>query len=801
MGNSITQRFKWHTEGKALNENIICGDKYRFSVLTPRMIRMEFNADGVFEDRASQVVFYRDFPKCDFTVEKHNGKVIIKTDYLCLSYLENAVFDSQTLQITLEKFAGKEWRYGDKLQNLKGTTSTLDGVNGCIKLEDGVCSKAGYTVIDDSDTMLLTDEGWFDIRRNKGTDVYFFGYGHEYLDCIADFYKLTGIPPLLPDYALGNWWSRFHRYTQDEYCNLMKRFESENIPFSVSVVDMDWHKKGWTGYSWDTELFPDYKAFLAFLRQHNLKTALNLHPASGVGAHEDMYPEMAAACGVDPESGEAVKFDCLNPDFMEKYFDILHHPYEADGVDFWWMDWQQGTDYSWIHDDNHLPSELEVMNPLWLLNHLHIRDIMRNGKRPMFFSRYAGLGSHRYPVGFSGDTIVTWESLDFQPYFTATASNAGYSWWSHDIGGHMDGYRDDELQIRWLQLGVFSPINRLHSSSSAFTGKEPWNLGYEAEKIAGDYLRLRHQLFPYIYTMNYRNHVELKPMIQPMYYSHPECDEAYNVPNQYWFGSEFFVAPITSKGDSVSNLGQTKVWLPEGMWIDFFNGLVYRGGKKITVSRALNQVPIFAKAGAIVPTEKFDGSNKLGNKEDMTIYVFAGASNQFTLYEDGGDGSEYENGAFVTSDYTFNWSENFAEFMMAAKGDLSLIPQTRNWEIKFTGFKDTDDLKVLSGEEEIEYTKSYDAKNNTITVSFSGQTDKEYKVSVSGEDLIADNSNAKSRAFDILLHAQMSYDRKHAIWGIIRDELTRPLYKACHETAHKNLLQALDEMVNLRKTD
>lgn len=328
----------------------------------------------------------------------------------------------------------------------------MDGINGALELEDGVCSRGGITVLDDSRSLLLTEDGWFKNREAEETDCYVFAYGHDYKGCIADFYRLTGIPPLLPAYALGNWWSRYHRYTQREYCDLIERFQKEKIPFSVAVVDMDWHTlntpkeayiddprfiKGWTGYSWNKELFPNYKEFLRFLKEHGLKIALNLHPSNGIGCHEDMYEKMALACGVDPKTKKLIKFDVLNPEFMEKYFDILLHPYEKDGVDFWWMDWQQGDDYWWVHDDEHPRNELETMSPLWLINHLHILDIMRNGKRPMFFSRYSGPGSHRYPVGFSGDTIVTWESLDFQPYFTATASNIGYGWWSHDIGGHM----------------------------------------------------------------------------------------------------------------------------------------------------------------------------------------------------------------------------------------------------------------------------------------------------------------------------------------------------------------------------
>lgn len=115
-----------------------------------------------------------------------------------------------------------------------------------------------------------------------------------------------------------------------------------------------------------------------------------------------------------------------------------------------------------------------MLDPLWLLNHYHYQDSCKNAEGGVILSRYAGPGSHRYPVGFSGDTIISWNSLRFQPYFTATASNIGYSWWSHDIGGHMLGDYDEELQTRWLQFGVFSPITRLHSSRSPFNSKEPW---------------------------------------------------------------------------------------------------------------------------------------------------------------------------------------------------------------------------------------------------------------------------------------------------------------------------------------
>lgn len=211
-------------------------------------------------------------------------------------------------------------------------------------------------------------------------------------------------------------------------------------------------------------------------------------------------------------------------------------------------------------------SAIPGLDPLWILNHFHYLDIKRKGLRPMILSRYAGAGSHRYPIGFSGDTIISWESLNFQPYFTATASNIGYGWWSHDIGGHMNGVKDDELAVRWVQFGVFSPIMRLHSSCNPFSGKEPWRYNAIAESIMKDFLRLRHRMIPYLYTMNKLSSRDGIPLIQPMYYHHPMKPEAYKVTNQYYFGSELIVCPITKPMNGKLGVAKFTAWLPEGIW-------------------------------------------------------------------------------------------------------------------------------------------------------------------------------------------------------------------------------------------
>ena len=319
---------------------------------------------------------------------------------------------------------------------------------------------------------------------------------------------------------------------------------------------------GWTGYTWNRELFPDPAAFIAELHERGLRTALNLHPAEGIHPHEEQYETMAQLMDIDPESEIPVKFEIGDSHFAKAYFEQLHHPYEEQGIDFWWLDWQQGT-----------VSGLPGLDPLWWLNHLHFYDLARDGiKRPFIFSRWGGLGNHRYPIGFSGDTHVTWDSLAFQPYFTATAANVNYGWWSHDIGGHMDGVEDPELYARWVQYGVFSPILRLHSTNNPYHERRPWGYDAEIERVTSAALRLRHALIPYLQTMAWRNHVESIPLARPMYYDHPLDEQAYHCPDQYLFGSELVAAPFISPADPDTRLSRQVVWLPLGDWFDFFSG-------------------------------------------------------------------------------------------------------------------------------------------------------------------------------------------------------------------------------------
>jgi alpha-glucosidase (family GH31 glycosyl hydrolase) len=435
--------------------------------------------------------------------------------------------------------------------NLLGTARTLDNVNGSTSLEKGIMSLSGVAVMDDSNSLLLDSNGAI-LPREECRDLYYFAYGHDYKGCLKDFFALTGKVPLIPKFALGNWWSRYRAYTQAEYQALMQQFIDRRLPITVATIDMDWHwtdvvqrfgkealpgaarskqeeffnrfMPGWTGYTWNTELFPDHRGLLDWLHERNFKVTLNVHPSQGIRFFEDCYEEFCKRMDMDPSEKKQIEFDVSDTKFMEAYFDVAHHCHERDGVDFWWLDWQQGMD-----------SKIPGFDPLWALNHYHSLDSGADRTRPLILSRYAGLGSHRYPLGFSGDTYCTWESLDFQPYFTNNASNAGYTWWSHDIGGHYFGVQDDELYLRWLQYGVFSPINRLHSTCSEYMGKEPWKRSFVVQTVSEQFLRLRHKLIPYLYSANYRTHTDGIPVCIPLYYEY-DCEDAYKAKNQYIFG-------------------------------------------------------------------------------------------------------------------------------------------------------------------------------------------------------------------------------------------------------------------------
>jgi alpha-glucosidase len=656
----------------------------RFTVLTPQLIRMEWAADGKFEDHASFVFLNRRLPVPDFeALNAASGprqRLTIKTSALTLIYTRvetpgaDGRFTPTNLEIDL-MVDGKPvvWRPGlGDPENLQGTTRTLDGALGSKTqepIEPGLVSRSGWALVDDS-TRPLFDSADFSfkngekspwpwvIERQAGErqDWYFFGYGHDYRKALGDYVRVAGRIPLPPRFAFGAWWSRYWDYSDQELDELVRGFHENDVPLDVLVIDMGWHisdeqlkaagevdqsgeRLGWGGYTWDKLLFPDPHEFLARLHTDGLKTTLNLHPASGIQPWEQAYAAMATAMGIDPATKKYVPFDITDKKFAINYMNLVLHPLEKQGIDFWWLDWQQEP-----------TTKMPGVTPTWWLNYVHFTDQQREGKRPLLFHRWGGLGNHRYQIGFSGDSISVWDSLAFQPWFTATAANVGYAYWSHDIGGHMPGAVDPELYTRWVQFGAFSPILRTHTTKNPESERRIWAYPEPYSSVLRSTFQLRYALEPYLYTEARRTYDTGVAFFRPLYYDWPQEAAAYDSKGEYLFGDQMLAAPITAPADKVSGLATEKVWLPTGEWIEWPTGKHFTGPAAIERSFSIEQMPVYLRAGAIVPMQppmRFTGEKPV---DPLIVNVWPltpGTTSSYSVYEDSGVAVEYQRGVFA----------------------------------------------------------------------------------------------------------------------------------------------------------
>jgi alpha-glucosidase len=650
----------------------------RFTILTPQLIRMEWAADDRFEDRPSIVFLNRCLTVPTYKSRENGKSLTIETSALRLHYTRHGYgkFNSRNLAITLVDFHSGDakpviWRPGlPDLGNLKGTTRTLDGALGDKTkepIEPGLLSRNGWTLVDDSARPLFDSDDFTFTHGEQSTwpwvisrptgdhqDWYFVGYGHNYRQALADYVRIAGRIPLPPRFAFGAWWSRYWAYSDQEIEELVRGFRENNVPLDVFVIDMDWHKTfgmhfekkdqsghklGWDGYSWNPLLFPDPTAFLSKLHRDGLKVTLNLHPASGIQPWEDQYPAMARAMGQDPSEKKYVPFDITNKKFARNYMDILHHPLEKEGIKFWWLDWQQ---------ENTTP--IEGLNPTWWLNYVHFTDQQREGKRPLLFHRWGGLGNHRYQIGFSGDTISVWDSLAFQPWFTATAANVGYAYWSHDIGGHMPGTVDPELYTRWVQFGAFSPILRTHTTKNPDSERRIWAYPEPYSSILRSTFQMRYSLEPYIYTEARRTYDTGTAFLHPLYYDYPEAEEAYSNTDEYAFGESMLVSPVIHPVDSRTQLERHRVWIPKGDWFEWPSEKHLSGPETVERSFSIDQIPIYLHAGSIVPMQppmQYTGQKPV---DPLILNIWPlvdGQSSSYTLYEDGSDSESYKHGVYA----------------------------------------------------------------------------------------------------------------------------------------------------------
>ena len=624
---------------------------------------------------------------------------------------------------------------------LGGYRRGLDGVNGSASTTPGLLYEDGWTLLDDT-TSAIFDNATKTVtpRPEHGgapyQDGYVFGYGHDYQQGLIDLATLTGPSELLPRWAYGVWYSEYYDRTAADYEDtILPRFRADGVPLDVLVTDTDFKSPStWDGWEMDPAKFPDPKAFFDWSAAQGLHNTLNIH-SSIVSSDPQFAQAQATAKGGLTLSGGSYVFDWGNPDQLKAYFD-LHQTMEQQGADFWWLDWCCDGSYS----------SLPGVTPDAWINQQYATDSNKTVGRGFAFSRaYGSLqaggysGQQGLPTGpwadkrttvhFTGDTTSNWSTLKFEVGYTpGESSSTGLPAVSHDIGGfNNDGTQAtgaepgstkeaDDLYARWVQLGTFQPIDRLHGNHS---DRLPWQYGPAAKTSAERFLNLRENLVPYTYSLAAQANRTGVPVVRPLYLQYPESQDAYAQDGaEYLYGPDVLVAPVTTPGTTAT----TQVWFPPGTrWTDYFSGKTYAGGTTQNVTTDLNSMPVFVRSGAIMTTRTGDAANDVQNPlTKVTVTAAGGASGSSSLYEDNGTTTDTGQSATTRIRYTETGPDHTVQIDPAA-GSFAGQVSERQWTVAFTNATAPAAVTV-NGRRVSAGSWSWDAATRTLTVATPSQS-------------------------------------------------------------------------------
>ncbi len=619
---------------------------------------------------------------------------------------------------------------------LGGYRRSLDGVGGSAVTTPGVLYRDGWYLLDDT-TSAIFDNATRTVtpRPSHGSaayqDGYLFGYGQDYKQALTDLATLTGPSKLLPRWAYGVWFSEYYDYTAADYENtILPRLRAEGVPLDVLVTDTDFKSPStWNGWEMDPAKFPDPKAFFDWSTAQGLHNALNIH--ASIPSNDPQFAQaQATAKGKLTSDGSNYVFDWGDPDQLKAYLD-LHQAMERAGADIWWLDWCCDNSYS----------SLPGVTPDAWINQQYADDTAKNVGRGFAFSRaYGSLQAGGYsgqaglPTGpwadkrttlhFTGDTTSNWSALRFEVGYTPGESAAtGLSAVSHDIGGfNNDGSQtaganpgstkeSDDLYVRWVQLGAFQPILRLHGNHS---DRLPWQYGDAARTAADKFLNLREDLVPYTYTLAKQTETTGIPVVRATYLEYPDQQAAYDhADTEYLYGPDVLVAPATTPGATAT----TTVWFPPGsQWTDYFTGETYAGGTTQQVSTDWNTMPVFIKSGGILATRTDNVTNDVQNPlTKVTLTVASGADGQFSLYED--DGTTTDPARSATTPITYAERGGDHRLTIApARGGFPGQVTGRQWTLVFHNANAPGTVR-LDGQPVPASRWTYNAATRTLTVT------------------------------------------------------------------------------------
>ena len=748
-----------YSKAKSNEKAILKGKNYRITILTERLVRLEYSEDGIFEDRPTKMVLHRDFPVPLFTIRQDFNFLEITSKYFKLTYTKEKPFNSmQNLKIELLK-TDKLWNFGHaEVRNYKAPQFDLISDKGKVEHMKGLYSSDGFATIDDSESEIFEECGTFIPRDKKRIDTYVFLYNNDFTDCLKDYFYLTGNAALLPRYALGVWWNRDIPYKQDDILTLVDTFEKHQIPLSILILTKDWYQKDdknkqTSGFTFSKENFPQPKELVDALHSKGVRIGLGINPFDGFYPTEQYY-DLASKYLEKDKTGK-IPFHVLDPKYVDVYFKMFIHPLDNLGIDFYYL-------------DTKIPKN---MNELWSLNHYHFHDMERDYKRrPMVLTTNSLVAPHRYPVLYSGRTLVDWKTLEQVPLHNEAATNLGVSFWAHDIGGYHKGIEETELYTRFVQLGTFSPIFKFGSGPGKYYKREPWKWDVKTYSIVKNYMVLRHRLIPYLYNEAYSYHQNGSLFIKPIYYEYPELINDALYKREYYLGSQLFICPIVSKKNTDMDRVIHKFFLPKGTFYDFVTGKKFPGDKKYVSFFKDDEYPVYVKEGSILVLGNNDNINDTTPPKNMEIQIFPGCSNSYDLYEDDGLSDLYKKGFYLKTNIDYNYMpNNYTVIVRAVEGKSGIVPERRNYRFNFRNTKKSDHVEVYFNNKLIEH-KAYIGGDSFYVEVENVPTIGQLTVNCQGKDIEISslriiNDDIKSILSDLQIETEIKDDIDKIMFG------------------------------------
>lgn len=505
-------------------------------------------------------------------------------------------------------------------------------------------------------------------------------YGPKADEVISSYSNLSGHAPLFPLWAYGFWQCR-ERYTSGSHLvETVKEFRNRKLPMDVIVQDWQyWGSKGWGVPVFDETHYSNPTGFIKEI--HDLNAHFNISIWSNPDKNSTLGKEYVAKNRFIPNTKW---LDYFNPETRKDYWNTLNENMFVHGVDSWWMDAVEP-------ENDALKGETTFLGPgdFYRLTYpLMVSKAVYDGqretsaeKRVCILTRSAFSGQQRYGViNWSGDINGTWEAYRRQIVAGLNYTITGFPYWTTDIGGFFrtgkSQYTDEkyhELLIRWFQWGALNPIFRIHGYMSE---TEPWKYGQDVENSMRKMLDLRYRLLPYIYSEAWQVTRNGSTMMRPMVMDFAADTTAVNQGCEFMFGKSFLVAPVTEP-----DIKEWDVYLPKSTsWFDFWTGKRFEGGQTIKTDAPMDKLPLFVKAGSIVPMGKFVQYAGEKSADTLEIRVYVGADGKFELYEDEGDNYNYEKGNF--SIIPFSWDDKKQILTIGQRqGSFTSYLKERNFNI------------------------------------------------------------------------------------------------------------------------